>query len=209
MDDVKERATTTAGPLALPPRTLTVPAATAALVALLVGGLWAALSSLSLVGDGVLASELSVPGSMSAALLLAGSYPAWLLSWRTSESALVFAASLVLVSFAELVALHHGIEAASGVDWQLLYLPVAGLTILAGRRTVMDHVRHPLPLRILRAGGVAWIGALLLEAFQWSAGEGTALHAQVATTKDLLEIVGSALLFVALSITSARASIRD
>jgi hypothetical protein len=178
--------------------------AVAGALALAAGAVWAALLST----ESLLAEPLSVPGSMAAGLLLASSYPAWSLSRFADVGAIGFPALLLLVSFSELLALHHDVEASVGVDWQVFYLPVLLVTVLIGRRTLWDGASTALTRTVLRVAAVGWTAALLIEGLQWRLGEVSELHAELGTVKDAVEVLSAVALFVALSMLDSATSRR-
>ena len=167
----------------------------AASFALAAGAVWA----LALSTDSFLAQPLSVPGSMAAGLLLASSYPAWSLSRFSDAGALLFPALLMLVSFSELLAVHHDVESASGIDWQAVYLPVLLCTLAVGWRTFAGSESTAAERIGLLLAGAGWGVALSIEVWQWRIGEAADLHAQLAGVKNAIEVLAAASLFVALS----------
>jgi hypothetical protein len=94
---------------------------------------------------------------------------------------------------------HERFEAAAGIDWQELYVPVFLIGAAAG-------VGLLLALRGLRAaqltflaGGAAWAVAQILEEIQWGSDDRPIGHYEaLVVPEELLEYVGSALWFVAL-----------
>lgn len=176
----------------------------AAALALAGGAIWAVLLST----DSLLAQPLSVPGSMTAGLLLASSYPAWSLSRASDAGSLLFPALLILVSFSELLALQHDVQAASGVDWQALYMPALLFTLAVGWRAHGGSAPTALTRNGLRLAAYGWVSALLIEAFQWSLGEGAPHYAQIANVKDVIEVLSAAALFLSLSMLDRLVTLR-
>jgi hypothetical protein len=167
----------------------------AAALALAAGAVWA----LVLSTDSLLAQPVSVPASMAAGLLLASSYPAWSLSRFSDAGALLFPALLMLVSFSELLAVHHDVESASGIDWQAFYLPVLLCTMAVGWKTFAGSESTAGARTGMLVAAAGWGGALLIEVWQWRIGEAAALHAQLADVKNAIEVLAAASLFIALS----------
>lgn len=98
----------------------------------------------------------------------------------------------------EVLSFHEGIERSTGVDWQVLYLPIFLIGGVAG----IGALRALRGLRVAQltflAGGVAWFVAQIFEQIQWGADdEPIARYNLLMVPEELLEYLGSALWFVA------------
>lgn len=147
-------------------------------------------------------AEHTVAGYLSGALLvLAGAVTWWLAAaWGGRPGAraalVVLGAFLGFLALDEVLAVHERVEARAGVDWQLLYLPVALVGATAGLVAAYALRRRRLALTLLITAGLAWAAALLLEDLQW---DGDVLaHPSLVYYEELLEMGGSALIVVAM-----------
>ena len=153
--------------------------------------------------------ERTVPAFFTAFLLIACAavalrLPRWL---APRAVAIAFATLLVLASLDELVEVHERLERRLDVDWQVLYIPVfvAAAAVLA--LFVMALRRNGLGLGLVLAAGASWVGAQLLEALQWEDDGPAPGYTWMMVTEETLEMVGSALLLLAL-LTASRAGRR-
>ena len=184
---------------ALGPRVLRL--GVALLAAVLVFGL---LHSLAVVGGGPfdvfrLERELVPPAFFSAALLAAGS-AAFLRAAGTSRlkaTAGLFGALLGLMALDEVLRFHELLEAASGVDWQLLYAPVFLLGGVAALLLLLELRSELPPAVLLCAGGAAWTISQVLEAVQWDGDRRVTGYGLMMPVEELLEMSGSALFLLA------------
>ena len=98
----------------------------------------------------------------------------------------------------EVFSFHEGIERSTGVDWQVLYLPIFLIGAVAGiAALVVLRGLRAAQLTFL-AGGAAWFVAQALEKIQWGAGDEPIAHYNLLMVpEELLEYLGSALWFVA------------
>ncbi len=106
----------------------------------------------------------------------------------------VWSAVLVLLALDEGNAFHERLERWSGVDWQILYLPILTIAALAWVRIV----RESRSAQFL-AGGAAWSLALLLELIQNWGGEPirASLYDPMMIAEEALEMVGTVLFLLA------------
>lgn len=147
-------------------------------------------------------SETSIATYFSAALLwtTAAGWFLVALSARPPERSLwVWSAILSWLALDEGAALHERVEKWSGVDWQVLYLPILAVAVLAWRGVVRRY-RHQEPIdRLLFAGAIAWAAALLLELIQnWGGEPVTAvIYNPAMITEEGVEMVGSTVFLIA------------
>ncbi len=96
-------------------------------------------------------------------------------------------------------AIHERLERWSGLDWQLLYLPVIGAAALLGLVTLRAHRRDRVAARSMLAGGIAWAVALALELIQNWGGAPIASnwYDPMMIAEEALEMAGAALFAVA------------
>jgi hypothetical protein len=165
--------------------------------------------------DGELSNYIYFPAIFSGGLLFCGAWaalgelhigasPDW--AWRG------IAAFFAFMGIDELVTIHEHVENLTGVDWQLLYLPVValgGVFWLAILRSM-----GPVPLaRLMWIGGVAaWLAAQTVEHFEVqkltfdSHGHPVgALPAQILV-EETGEMIGSALFLLAIVAYARRRS---
>jgi hypothetical protein len=72
----------------------------------------------------------------------------------------------------EYEALHETIEHRTGIDWQVLYLPLLAVIALAWLGTLQSLSDVPFAQAMLVAGAGLWIAAQVLEHFEWT-GDGS------------------------------------
>lgn len=96
-------------------------------------------------------------------------------------------------------AVHEQLERWSGIDWQVLYLPVMAVAAVAWWAVVRTYRGQPRIAALLIAGAVAWIIALALELVQnWGGSPAqAALYDSTMILEEALEMVGAAALLVA------------
>ena len=154
-----------------------------------------------LLGEGAdvrifnLNDEWTIPAAFSGALLVGSGVLAGLVAAsRAGGGGLAFAvlaAFLLVMATDEVAYVHERMEGKTGVDWQLLYLPVAlagGLAWLAALR----RLRGNYPASAMLVGGaVAWLVSQALEAAQWDGA--TLLYRWMVYPEETLEMAGSAL----------------
>jgi hypothetical protein len=141
-----------------------------------------------------LENEFTAPAYFSAALLLTAGAFAWLAA-RESEDRmrlawLALAALWLVMGMDEVVSLHERIERRVGVDWQLLYLPVAAAGGVAWLFVFRGSDRV---IRLLLAlGAAAWVAAQVLENLQWDSNdERVDAFEQMMISEEILEMTGS------------------
>jgi hypothetical protein len=144
--------------------------------------------------------ERTVPAFFTAFLLVACGAVALRLprSLVSRGVAIAFAVLLALASLDELAEVHEKLERRLDVDWQVLYLPVFAAALVVLALFVMALRRNGLGLGLVLAAGACWVGAQLLEALQWEDDGPAPGYTWMMVTEETLEMVGSALLLLAL-----------
>jgi len=153
-------------------------------------------------GAANLDSEMSVATWFSATLLWTAAFW-WLLVAVTvrPRSLAIWTWWLVLAWLAldEGSAIHERLERWSGIDWQLLYLPVMGIAAFAWWGVVRRYRSQARIAAVLMAGAAAWIVVLILELVQnWGGSPAqAAIYVPTMITEEALEMIGSTLLLIA------------
>ena len=153
-------------------------------------------------GAANLDSEMSVATWFSATLLWAAAFW-WLLVAVTvrPRSLAIWTWWLVLAWLAldEGSAIHESLERWSGIDWQLLYLPVMGIAAFAWWGVVRRYRSQARIAAVLMAGAAAWIVVLILEFVQnWGGSPAqAAIYVPTMITEEALEMIGSTVLLIA------------
>jgi hypothetical protein len=136
------------------------------------------------------------PADFSAALLLAGG-ALLLLRGRLardryeSVSWALLGGFLVFMSLDEWRAIHEHLEALTGVDWQVLYLPVVAVGAWMWVAVLWQLSPPRLAVVFFVVGAAAWLGAQAIEAYQWSGDD--LVHPGTVVPEEVLEMTGSAL----------------
>lgn len=163
-------------------------------------------------GAANLDSEMSVATWFSATLLWAAAFW-WLLVAATvrPRSLAIWAWWPVLAWLAldEGSAIHERLERWSGIDWQLLYVPVMGLAAVAWWGVVRRYRSQARIAALLMAGAAVWIVVLILELVQNWGGSPVqaAIYVPTMIIEEALEMIGSTVLLIA-AILALRRSIR-
>jgi hypothetical protein len=98
----------------------------------------------------------------------------------------------------EMLSFHESIERTTGIDWQILYLPIFLIGAVAGIGALLVLRGLRVAWLTFLAGGLAWFVAQVFEQIQWGADdEPIANYNLLMVPEELLEYVGSALWFVA------------
>lgn len=158
---------------------------------------WESPSSLSRFD---LDEERTVPAFFTAFLLIACAVVALRLprSVVSRAVAIAFAGLLVLASLDELAEVHEKLERRLDVDWQLLYIPVFAAAVAVLALFLMALRRNGLGLGLVLASAACWAGSQVLEALQWEDDGPAPGYTWMMVTEETLEMVGSALLLLAL-----------
>lgn len=154
-------------------------------------------------------SEASVATWFSAALLWSAAI-CWLLVAATARPRLpalwVWSLLLAWLALDEGNAFHERLERWSGIDWQLLYLPVVGIASVAWWGLVRRYWTQRSTVGLLVAGAAAWASALLLELVQNWGGSPVkaAIYDPAMITEEALEMIGSTMLLIAAILVLSR-----
>jgi hypothetical protein len=167
----------------------------AVVLAIAVAGKW---------GDGRLGTfldpdaEFQFPAFYSAALLLGAGVLGVLLS-RRGLGYLVLGLGLLYMAVDELVSIHEEMETATGVDWEVLYLPVFGLAavVLVG---LFRRTRQLVPAAVpwLAAGMSCWVVSQVLEFVEWDGDVMRAGYRYMMFTEEISEVLGTLGILLAL-----------
>lgn len=146
--------------------------------------------------------ELKPPAIFSSLLSLASGVLAIALGSRRGRRCwAALGAFLVFMAADDLLTIHEHLQTATGVDWQILYVPVIVLGGVFWLRSLIDMraiVSRGAVLMVLGAG--AWALAQVGEALEYSDGEMVEHYAVLATAEELLEMAGSLLFAVAVAV---------
>ncbi|QNG37249.1 hypothetical protein F1C76_12210 [Geodermatophilaceae bacterium NBWT11] len=150
-------------------------------------------------------AELRGAAVFSALLLLAAG-TSTVGVWRRDRSGRAVLPVGVLLCFMavdEVTALHETLEATTGVDWQVLYLPafaVAGVCFLLALRR---YWAIPAFRGTWVLGAVCWVVSQVLEFLQWDGDVQRTGYSAMMIPEELLEMLGSASFLVAMLVVVA------
>ena len=153
-------------------------------------------------GAANLDSEMSIATRFSSALLWVAAFW-WLLVAATvrPRSLAIWAWWPVLAWLAldEGSAIHERLERWSGIDWQLLYVPVMGIAAVAWWGVVRRYRSQARIAALLMAGAAVWSVVLILELVQnWGGSPVQApIYVPTMIIEEALEMIGSAVLLIA------------
>lgn len=160
-------------------------------------------------------SELSIATYFSATLLWI-SAAAWLLVALTaqprSRSLWTWWVILAWLALDEGAAIHERVEKWSGIDWQVLYIPILAVAAVAWWGVVRRYGNQEPVHRLVIAGAVCWAAALALELAQHWGGEPAPaiIYNPTMITEEVLEMAGATVFVIAavlaLRLIGARAS---
>ena len=123
-------------------------------------------------------------------------------------AALGFGALLLFFAFDDLFKVHERIEGRTGIDWQVLYVPVAAAATVMLATLVWRLRRRGRGISaMLVGGGLCWVIALVLEFVQWYGGEKVELYVFYMVPEELLELASNALYALAAIATLQSASV--
>jgi hypothetical protein len=96
-------------------------------------------------------------------------------------------------------AMHERLERWSGIDWQLLYVPLMGIAAVALWGVFRRYRSQTRIAALLGIGATAWIVVLTLELIQNWGGSPieAAIYVPTMITEETLEMIGSTVLLVA------------
>lgn len=130
---------------------------------------------------------------------------------HTGRAVLPVGVLLCWMAYDEVAFVHERLEAATGVDWQVLYLPA----FLAAGSCFLLVLRGYWSLAAFRiawlAGAACWFVSQVLEVLQWDGAVQRPGYPAMMVTEELLEMVGSASFLMAMVViaTSIRARTAD
>jgi cytochrome bd-type quinol oxidase subunit 2 len=144
--------------------------------------------------------EYNVPALFSAALWLLASLSLYAAGQarergRRRHVWTALAIGLIYLALDEAFGVHEKLEARTGVDWQLLYLPLL-VAIAAAGLYVLIQSRGAARRLFLAAGAAAFV-AQVLEAVQWDGQVPVDSYRQLMVPEEILEPTAAALLAVA------------
>jgi hypothetical protein len=105
------------------------------------------------------------------------------------------AVALLYLALDEAFGLHEKLEGRSGIDWQLLYLPLLLAIAAAGLYVLLQS--HGAARWLLFAAGAAALVAQVLEVVQWNGDEPVDSYRQLMVPEEILEPTAAALIAVA------------
>jgi hypothetical protein len=147
-------------------------------------------------------SEVSVATWYSAALLGAAAFW-WLLvgvvDRPRSLAVWMWWPVLAWLALDERTAIHERLERLSGVDWQLLYVPVMGLAAVAWWGVIRRYRSQTRVVALSVVGAAVWSAVMLLELVQNWGGSPVqaAIYVPTMITEEALEMVGSTVFLIA------------
>ena len=165
-------------------------------------------------GAANLDSEASVAMWFSAALLWAAA-GCWLLVAVTlpipSRSTWIWWLVLAWLALDEGNAVHERLERWSGIDWQIIYLPIMALAVVAWWGVVRRHLNEGSNVALLVGGAAAWAVALVLELVQnWGGPPVKAsIYVPAMITEEVLEMIGSTVLLLSAILALRRSALND
>ncbi|MDF9392176.1 MULTISPECIES: hypothetical protein [Methylococcus] len=156
--------------------------------------------------------EYTVPTLFSGGLLLMAAWESFTAasSKRLDAWSFVLAAMFLEMGFDETLIIHERIEQATGVDWQILYLPVM---VFAGIAWfwVFTQLREELLRRLWIAGAIAWTASQLFEAAEWGWGGESRVslpsYLYLVHVEEMLEMSGSSFFLLTLWLLNGGPSI--
>ena len=147
-------------------------------------------------------SEVSLATRFSAALLWAGAFW-WLLVAITdrprSPTLWLWWPILTWLALDEGIAVHERLERWSGIDWQVLYIPIMAVAAVAWLGLMRRYRSESRIVALLVAGAAAWVVALTAELIQnWGGAPVQAvIYNPTMIAEEALEMIGSTVLLLA------------
>ena len=142
--------------------------------------------------------ERTVPATFSGLVLFFAVITGFTLAWLDrSLPILGIAAVLFWMGFDEVTAIHERLHDATGITWQILYLPFLPFAIWFFLRGIPALPPPPRASRLFIWGIWAWIVSQVLDVIQNKGGGDLAFPALVPP-EEFLEVTGSVLFTVAL-----------
>jgi len=142
--------------------------------------------------------ERTVPATVSGLVLLLAVITAFTLACL-ERSLPIFGITAVLwwMGFDEVIAIHERVQAATGITWQILYLPALPFVIWFFVRGIPELPPPPKARRFFLWGIYAWISSQVLDVIQ-NKGGGDLVVPALIPPEEYLEVIGSTLFTVAL-----------
>ena len=149
-------------------------------------------------------AEQAVPTYVSATILYAAAGLAVLTMVRAQLDrwVLLVAGLWVFLGVDEANAIHERLERATGIDWQVLYAPLAMAALLLFMALL--RTTNGTSKQVLAAGAVGWAISQVLELVQNLGGEPVALYDWYMVPEEILELAGSALFVLGMLVVLRR-----
>ena len=144
-----------------------------------------------------LGEEFTIPAAVSGLLLLAAAVAALLVArlWSGSRAgaraALALACFFAFMALDEMLFLHERLETWTGIDWQVLYLPVALIGGVAWLMVLRRLFAYPHAAGLFVAGAAAWVVSQAIELVQWNGD--VLVYPWLNFPEETLEMTGSLL----------------
>jgi hypothetical protein len=123
---------------------------------------------------------------------------------------LLLGLGMVYMAFDEWYAIHERLEEAAGVDWMLLYAPVAVIGAVALVGVVRSARRdRPRAVPVFALGVGCWVVAQALEVLEWDGDTKRPGYLAMMASEELLEMLGSVVILLALLLVAWPASAAD
>lgn len=105
----------------------------------------------------------------------------------------------------DLLTIHEHLQTLTGVQWQVIYLPLFALGGAVGLLALLDLRRlAPRSAALMVTGGAAWALAQLCEQLEYSDGLMVDGYGALATIEESLEMAGSSLFVLAFLVALRR-----
>jgi hypothetical protein len=167
------------------------------------GNLWLDLDSEVAFRWPIEQTTVALPALWSGLLLL-GSAVLWLTvarAWSPRSSRVLagaLATVLLFMSVEEVFQLHERLEFRLGIDWQVLYAPVALFAALVALALLVRMRRiAPSATVLLFLGCATWIASQALEPLEWHGDREVSYYVLLMVPEELGEAVGSILIALA------------
>ncbi len=174
-----------------------------AVIVLSVFGVLVVIGAINIAGDYDwrrfdLDQERTVPATFSGLVLLLAVIAAFVLAvLERSLPILGMTAVLWWMGFDEMIAIHERVQDATGIAWQVLYLPFLPFVIWFFVRGIPELPPPPSARRLFIWGVWAWIASQVLDVIQ-NKGAGELAIPALVPPEEYLELIGSLLFAVAL-----------
>lgn len=113
---------------------------------------------------------------------------------------------LLFMAADDLLTIHEQLQILTGIDWQLLYLPVVLVLGVLGVATLIELRASAAVTEawLLAGGAAAWLIAQLCEAVEYEDGSKVLHYGVYATIEETLEMAGSGLFLLAFVLALGR-----